>query len=506
MFLAITSTYAYNLFFQGFEVDTSDVFDINSTDAWYGEVTRVPSGTNGITSFAGSYHAIFEGDADSGPFTRFDGYRDTWDGTWIAEVSVYLNPSWPAGTGFDYSVAATGSDSNHQRDYIFHITKDTSTGNLLVAGSNNTNFAPREDLENIDHYVVTEAGWYTLQHVFYEDSGLLAVDLNLLDDGGSLLFTETRTSAQDVIATEIGGNRYGWFTFINVEDGIAVDNLLLRNEAQYPRSAEITSPEQNAEVSGLVTFEAYLNDEEGDDSVQWAVRKGTCSAGQGTVFGNVDGFHNDYDWDGMNFEATTDVTGWEGGSYCFVFNPTESTDDAPIRLTREFMVLDTNAPIVTIESPEHNDVVSGLVTIFGTVEEDYLLSNYNISVYPGDADFRDFSLRLVSQTVYQDDGFNNESILEWDTTEWDDGEYLIRLAARDAEGNRSYDGDSWLGGDDSEHVIRVVVDNTPDLPTDPSECKKGGWESFGDMFKNQGDCVSYLNSNENAKGNRKDNQ
>jgi len=29
------------------------------------------------------------------------------------------------------------------------------------------------------------------------------------------------------------------------------------------------------------------------------------------------------------------------------------------------------------------------------------------------------------------------------------------------------------------------------LPTDKNQCKKGGWESFG-VFKNQGDCVSYV--------------
>ena len=31
----------------------------------------------------------------------------------------------------------------------------------------------------------------------------------------------------------------------------------------------------------------------------------------------------------------------------------------------------------------------------------------------------------------------------------------------------------------------------PTLPTTKAECKKGGWESFG-VFKNQGDCVSFV--------------
>jgi hypothetical protein len=29
------------------------------------------------------------------------------------------------------------------------------------------------------------------------------------------------------------------------------------------------------------------------------------------------------------------------------------------------------------------------------------------------------------------------------------------------------------------------------LPTTNDECKNGGWETFG-VFKNQGDCVSFI--------------
>ncbi|MCB0297608.1 MAG: hypothetical protein KDI38_19190 [Calditrichaeota bacterium] len=207
---------------QGFEASTDGWFDSNS--GWYGLATQVSSGTGGIVSSAGSGHAVMEGDASSAPYSIFDGYCDSWT-PWTAELDVYLDPSWSTSQGFDYTVAATGSDGAHQRDFIFHVNKDASTGKLLVAGSNNTNFAPREDLENINHYEVTTAGWYTLQHVFYESGGALAVDLNLLDSGGNVLFTETRTNASDVIPDEVGGNRYAWFTFINVDGGVAVDEF-----------------------------------------------------------------------------------------------------------------------------------------------------------------------------------------------------------------------------------------------------------------------------------------
>lgn len=43
-------------------------------------------------------------------------------------------------------------------------------------------------------------------------------------------------------------------------------------------------------------------------------------------------------------------------------------------------------------------------------------------------------------------------------------------------------------------------------PKSRDDCKKDGWKKFTNpKFKNQGDCVSYVEANENAKGNRKDN-
>jgi hypothetical protein len=311
---------------QGFETDALGWFD--SDDAWYGTATRVPSGNNGITSSEGSYHAVFEGDADSAPFSRFDGYRDEWTGSWTAEIDVYLDPAWADGTGFDYSVAANGSDGNHQRDYIFHVTKDTSTGKLWVAGSNNTNFAPREDLENINHYEVISAGWYTLQHVFYEDSGALAVDLNLLDSLGTVLFTETRFNAADTIPGEVGGNRYAWFTFINVAGGIAVDEHQLLVPmfptgkanfgfvSKYKKGA--TVPEGNTEFqfeAGDLNFHST--------SYEWLLVTGSDYAkfkGSGTINGAGD--YKFMLWAGDNDPDTFRIKIWyeDGGNEIVVYD------------------------------------------------------------------------------------------------------------------------------------------------------------------------------------------
>jgi hypothetical protein len=37
----------------------------------------------------------------------------------------------------------------------------------------------------------------------------------------------------------------------------------------------------------------------------------------------------------------------------------------------------------------------------------------------------------------------------------------------------------------------VVVDAQP-LPTSKDQCKNGGWRGFGDTFKNQGQCVAFV--------------
>lgn len=226
---------------QDFETDTAGWLDQNS--GWTGLVTQTASGTGGIASSGGSFHAIMaQTDTPpfglSGPFTRFDGYRTTFAGTMTASIDIYLDTTWAAGSGFDYSVAANGTDGSHQRDFIFHVTQDTSTGELLVGGSNNTNFDPREDLETINHVSVGTSGWYTFQHVFRDAGGQLAVDLQLLDGGGTVLFTETRTNAADTIPAEVGGNRYGWFTNIDINGGIAVDNHRL-SIAQVPEPASL---------------------------------------------------------------------------------------------------------------------------------------------------------------------------------------------------------------------------------------------------------------------------
>lgn len=230
---------ASEVFNQGFESNTDGWLDQNS--GWSGLVDRVSSGTSGIVSASGDYHAVFSQTNASGgltaPFTRFDGYRDTWTGPYQARAAIYLDTNWASGEGFDYSVASNNSSGTHLQDFIFHVTKDTSTDQLLVGGSNNTNFDPREDLETINSVAITQSGWYTFEHSFFDNGdGTLAVALNLYDSGGTLIFTEIRNTSANLLATVVGGNRYGWFTNIDIAGGINVDDVTL-NVVPLPPAA-----------------------------------------------------------------------------------------------------------------------------------------------------------------------------------------------------------------------------------------------------------------------------
>jgi hypothetical protein len=41
-------------------------------------------------------------------------------------------------------------------------------------------------------------------------------------------------------------------------------------------------------------------------------------------------------------------------------------------------------------------------------------------------------------------------------------------------------------------VDDVDIESVRLLPTSKDQCKKGGWKTFGSVFKNQGDCVSFV--------------
>jgi hypothetical protein len=139
-------------------------------------------------------------------------------------------------------------------------------------------------------------------------------------------------------------------TTVPAFDGLMMSKfVIVENESCLPDESQIIQPTDGEETSGSTELEAYYVDEnaDGNDGVQWAVRAGTCTAGTGTVFGNVDGKNTPFTWNGTNFYATIDTTQVADGSYCFVFNPTEDGGNANQRLTRAFTINNPD-PVSTV--------------------------------------------------------------------------------------------------------------------------------------------------------------
>ncbi len=111
-------------------------------------------------------------------------------------------------------------------------------------------------------------------------------------------------------------------------------------EKIYPTTGSITSPNEGQKVKKTVMLGATYDDgdADNDDIVQWAVRAGTCAASTGTVFGNVDGHNDAYEWDGATFSAELDIRALDAGEYCFVFNPKHDEGQNDVRETRMFRV------------------------------------------------------------------------------------------------------------------------------------------------------------------------
>lgn len=220
-------------FLQDFETDASGWFDAD--DAWFGSVERVAAGTNGIQSASGGFHAEFEGhptpvpsegNGHTGAYSQLGGYTSVWPGTWVAEVAVYIDPAaFEIGEGFDYSVAANGTDNAHEQDFVFNTGKQAD-GRYLIGFANGTNFDVMMNLESDNHVVINSAGWYILQHVFEDDGGVLAVTMNVLNADRLELGDETHRYEENTIPDVIGGNRYGWFTFISLGMTLPVDHTM----------------------------------------------------------------------------------------------------------------------------------------------------------------------------------------------------------------------------------------------------------------------------------------
>jgi hypothetical protein len=113
--------------------------------------------------------------------------------------------------------------------------------------------------------------------------------------------------------------------------------------AAFNRYGEILKPGEDEVEEIDLYLEAFLVDND-EDHISWAVRKGTCAMGTNTVLGNVDGHDDELEMTYIpeqykyTYSGHFDISEFDGGMYCFIFNPTEDSGETNIRLTREFYI------------------------------------------------------------------------------------------------------------------------------------------------------------------------
>ena len=226
--LAAIPVLAATHYFQGFE---TDIFD------WSG-VTRVASGTSGITSAAGAFHAEAASAAaplTSDAFTQFGGYESTFPaGGYTTSMDVYLNVAAgnPNDTRFDWSSAISTPANTHRRDFVFNAgfyndTDATGSGPRFVINASTNATRSGAFPKNTGSFSITTTGWYTLEHHFYNAGlGVLAVELRITTLAGAPLHSWTLSDPSDIIGSTVGGHRYGWIV-IQEFPVLAIDNVSL---------------------------------------------------------------------------------------------------------------------------------------------------------------------------------------------------------------------------------------------------------------------------------------
>ena len=231
---------AFASFFQSFETDTA---------GWTG-ATRVSSGTHGVPSKTGGFHA--EDQNMSGlTYTFWGGDSKTFPpGGYTTSVDIYLDISppymndgltpYPNDTRFDWSSAIGTPNCNHRRDFVFNAgfyTDFDTTGagpRFVISASNNaTRSGAFPKNPGRMPFTISVEGWYTFEHRFYAGpGGVLHVDLTIKNALGVPLMTWMLSDPSDIIGTTVGGNQYGWFV-INEFPFLAFDTSALAGFQDY---------------------------------------------------------------------------------------------------------------------------------------------------------------------------------------------------------------------------------------------------------------------------------
>jgi hypothetical protein len=329
-------------YFNGFE-NSGDAIAYNTVDTEpMFDVSRVPSGTDGITAASGGYFAEAAQNSYGGPLTqstRLGGYTSTFPtGGFSTSIAIYLKMSAATGSNdlrFDWSSAITDTSGTHRRDFIFNVGTDPTTADhFVMSASNNAPGWPANP--GRDPFTVSTSGWYTFKNTFVDDgTGVLADHMSVLDAGGTTLHSWTLSDPTDIIGTTVGGNRYGW---------------LVDNDFAKLALDDVTR-------SGRCTSVCYVDAAAGNDAnsgVSPAEAKKTIQAAINTVDANgqVRVLPGTYNESAPNSNPTT-----IGGTYQFgLFFPSSKPGITLMGVTSaDVAITDPTATQATIHTDATND-------------------------------------------------------------------------------------------------------------------------------------------------------
>ncbi len=223
--LSITQAHAVTLHVEGFEASTWPDPAIGRTwqDNNGSTVTRVASGTNGIASSSGSFHAEISKVGSAGAFSYLGGNDTAFRGGWTTSIDIYVDLA--ALDGFEISQAVTRNTGGHAQDNIFHVRK---VGQEYTVGvSHNSNYTANVSGFAVAPQTIQQNGWYTFQWSVMPSAGPLGVETiwTVLQDDGSTFWQYSKDTGLGYDINDVGGHRYMWFTYTGSGNGaLAIDN------------------------------------------------------------------------------------------------------------------------------------------------------------------------------------------------------------------------------------------------------------------------------------------
>jgi hypothetical protein len=229
---------------QGFEENTDgwSNFGVGTVHREQSGYTNADGYADGVDSSEGDWHARLRNGGCTvsciGPFTGWGkdtaSNSDFPEGGYRTAVDIYLDTGWAAANPdrrFDFSSGINNADGTHLRDFAFNAGTSpvADDGAFVVSASPNAGRADSYPSNPGRNPVsIEESGWYTFEHVFSDDGGVLSVEMAVRDAEGDVVGS-WQLGGDDM--ANVGGDRYGWFANQEIDDLAIDDSQIQRGEA-----------------------------------------------------------------------------------------------------------------------------------------------------------------------------------------------------------------------------------------------------------------------------------